>query len=80
MSQQRLGSIAWVGWIAAGTVWVVVVVWFITFALARVDVEVAKGTIGDPGAPRVAVAYVSAGVFALPGVAFVVLGVRRRRR
>ena len=67
-------------WIVAGLAWIVLVLWVSAFALDQAGRAAAEGTIPEPSTARVAVAWLSAVVFSLPGGAFVVAGVRRLRR
>ncbi len=66
-------------WIVAGLAWIVLVIWVSAFALDQAGRFAAEGTIPEPSTARVGVAWLSAVVFSIPGVAFIVAGWRRLR-
>ncbi len=65
--------------IVAGLAWIVLVIWVSAFALDQAGRAAAEGTIQEPSAARVAAAWLSAFVFALPGAASIVAGFRQLR-
>ena len=68
------------GIILSGIVWIAVVAWSMGYFLDRADVVVAEGLIREPSTAQVVVAYLSAVIFALPGVGLIVYGLVRRQR
>ena len=70
----------WLAWVAGGVAWVVGVAVVVTISLDGAEGAAADGVISDPNDAQVVVAYISSGVFAIPGIAFVIVGLRRRLR
>lgn len=70
----------WLVWVAGGVAWIVVVAVVVTISLDGVEGAAADGVISNPNDAQIVVAYISSGVFAIPGIAFVIAGVRRRLR
>ena len=70
----------WLGWIASGSVWVGVVGVPLALILDRADAAAATDVIAEPNTARVTVAWVSALIFAAPGIALIAVGLRRRPR
>ena len=69
----------WLGWLAAGTAWIVVVLAALLFSLHQADSAAAQDLIGEPNSAQVFVAWVSSGIFSVPGIAFIIVGFRKRR-
>ena len=70
----------WWMWIAAGAVWVGVVALIILLSLSGVDETVESGLAQQPSDARVVVAVASSIIFAAPGFALIMVGLRSRRR
>jgi hypothetical protein len=70
----------WLIWVAGGVAWIAVVAAVVTISLDGAEGAAADGVIRDPNGAQVIVAYISSGVFAIPGIAFVIAGLRRRFR
>ena len=70
----------WWMWSAAGTMWVGFVALLIVLSFSGVDETVEAGLALEPGDARVMVAVASSIIFAVPGFALIMVGLRRRRR
>ena len=70
----------WWMWIAAGAMWTGFVALIIVLSLSGVDETVEAGLALEPGDARVMVAVASSIIFAMPGFALIMVGLRRRRR
>ena len=64
--------------IAAGVVWVLVVVWVTLSLLQNASYAVEEGLIPEPRSGQMLVAVLSAIIFGMPGVVLIVYGWRRR--
>jgi hypothetical protein len=70
----------WMVSVGAGVVWIGAVALVLSFSLDRAEEMAGSGVVRDPNTAQMAVAMVSAAVFALPGLVLVTVGFRRRRR
>lgn len=69
----------WWGYIALGTVWIVVVVGTLIVSLISAEQAGSTGAAEDPSFARGIIAALSGAIFGLPGVFMIVAGLRRRR-
>ena len=69
----------WWMWSAAGTMWVGFVALLIVLSFSGVDETVEAGLAQEPSDARVIVAVGSSIIFAVPGFARIMVGLRRRR-
>jgi hypothetical protein len=70
----------WWMWIAAGAMWMGFVALMIVLSLSGVDETVEAGLAQEPSDARVMVAVASSIIFAVPGFALIMVGLRRHRR
>ena len=68
----------WWMWSAAGTMWVGFVALLIVLSFSGVDETVEAGLAQEPSDARVIVAVASSIIFAVPGFALIMVGLRRR--
>ena len=64
--------------IAAGVVWVLVVVWVTLSLFQNASYAVEEGLIAEPRSGQMLVAVLSAIIFGMPGAVLIVYGWRRR--
>jgi fumarate reductase subunit D len=69
----------WWMWIGAGVGWVAFVGMMIVLSLAGIDETVEAGLAENPNDARVVIAVASSLIFAIPGFAFIVVGLKRRK-
>lgn len=70
----------WWAWILAGIAWIAVVVLMVYLSLSGIPEAVEQGLAEEPSTTRVAIAVVTSLVFAVPGVIFIAIGLRRRNQ
>jgi hypothetical protein len=68
----------WYLWIVSGAVWVAFVGVMIVLSLSGVPETVEAGLAEDPNDARVVIAVGSSVIFAIPGFAFIVKGIKQR--
>jgi hypothetical protein len=70
----------WLAWVGAGVGWVVLT-WVVVWAtLDAASAAIARGDAAAPQGIQWAQVYLAGAIFSLPGVALVVVGLRKRGR
>ena len=65
--------------VVGGAAWIILVVWVVSTSLGAAREAAVDGDIPGPSDIRVVAVWISSAVFSLPGVGFIVYGVKRRR-
>lgn len=63
--------------VTGGAAWLVLVVWVVSLGIDAARAAAADGTIANPSDARVITVWISGIVFSLPGIGFIVYGVKR---
>ena len=66
--------------VIGGAAWVVLVVWVVSTSIGAAREAAANGAIPGPSETRLVTVWLSGVVFSLPGLGFILYGVRRRLR
>ena len=70
----------WWGFMSLGLLWCVCVALVTVLSLRGANQAVADGLASDFGTGGIAISAISALIFALPGIVFLIVGVRKQRR